>query len=142
MTLTTTFTVEGMPVSQPRARVTTVGGFARAYVPAKHPVHAFRATVASEAVKAGCKRSSGPVDVIIDCTFARPKSHYTQTGRVRRGVPSSPRPDLDNIAKAVLDALTSVCFDDDSQVQRLVVSKSYGACSSTLVRITQHHVEE
>lgn len=33
------------------------------------------------------------------------------------------KPDCDNIAKAVLDALNGVAFDDDSQVVTLVVRK-------------------
>ena len=44
-----TFSVPGDPVPQPRARVSTVGGFARAYVPARHPVHEYREAVAMAA---------------------------------------------------------------------------------------------
>ena len=36
------------------------------------------------------------------------------------------RPDVDNVAKAVLDALTGVVFHDDSQVERLLVTKVVG----------------
>jgi Holliday junction resolvase RusA-like endonuclease len=35
------------------------------------------------------------------------------------------RPDLDNIAKAVLDALNGLAYQDDSQIVRLVVEKYY-----------------
>jgi len=47
-----------------------------------------------------------------------------------------PRPDLDNTTKAVLDSLNGVAWEDDSQVQRLVVEKSYGPEARTTVRIT------
>lgn len=36
------------------------------------------------------------------------------------------KPDVDNIAKAVLDALNGVCYADDKQVCELVVFKRYG----------------
>ena len=36
---------------------------------------------------------------------------------------SSPVHDVDNVAKAVLDALTGVVFHDDSQVEKLLVTK-------------------
>ena len=35
------------------------------------------------------------------------------------------KPDLDNIAKAVLDGLNGLAFDDDKQVVSLKVSKRY-----------------
>jgi len=49
----------------------------------------------------------GPYEVIID---------IERTDR-------SPVHDVDNVAKAVLDALTGVVFHDDSQVEKLLVTK-------------------
>lgn len=128
-----TFTVPGEPVPQPRPRVSTRGGFARAYVPAKHPVHAYRAAIAEEAGKAGLEPTDEPFEVIVDAVFARPKSHMTKRG-VKATAPALPRPDVDNVAKAVLDALQDV-MGDDTHVRRLVVEKSYGAEARTTVRI-------
>lgn len=48
-----TFTVPGDPVPQPRPRISTAGGFARAYVPEAHPAHAYRQAVASELGRSG-----------------------------------------------------------------------------------------
>jgi Holliday junction resolvase RusA-like endonuclease len=127
-----TFTVLGDPVPQPRARVSTVGGFARAYVPAKHPVHAYRLSVAQAAIASGLSKTDATLEVIIDAVFQRPKSHSTKRG-VKPTAPKLPRPDCDNIAKAVLDAMADLF--DDSQVRRLVVEKSYGEESRTTVRV-------
>lgn len=128
-----TFTVLAEPVPQPRPRVSTRGGFARAYVPAKHPVHAYRAAIAEEAAKAGLEDTGEPVEVIIDAVFARPKSHMTKKG-VKPSAPQLPRPDVDNIGKAVLDALQDV-MGDDTNVRKLVVEKSYGTEARTTIRI-------
>lgn len=128
-----TFTVPGEPVPQPRPRVSTRGGFARAYVPAKHPVHAYRAAIAEEAAKAGLEETGEPVEVIVDAVFARPKSHLTKKG-VKPSAPVLPRPDVDNIGKACLDALQDV-MGDDTHVRRLVVEKSYGTQSRTTIRV-------
>ena len=130
-----TFSVPGDPVPQPRPRVSTRGGFARAYVPAKHAVHAYRAAVASEATRAGACASDGTCEVVIDFVFARPKSHLRKNG-LAKDAPRLPRADLDNMAKAVLDALNGVAWEDDSQVARLVVEKSYGTEARTTVRIS------
>ncbi|MBR9825890.1 MAG: RusA family crossover junction endodeoxyribonuclease [Alphaproteobacteria bacterium] len=40
---------------------------------------------------------------------------------------ASPTHDVDNVAKAVLDALTGVVFHDDSQVEKLLVTKTLGS---------------
>ena len=57
---------------------------------------------------------------------ARPKwGPYEVTIEIER-TPESPTHDVDNVAKAVLDALTGVVFHDDSQVERLLVTKSEG----------------
>lgn len=128
------FTIPGDPVPQPRARVSTRGGFARAYVPAKHPVHAYREAIADAARAAGAGVHGEPVSVVIDLVWERPKSHMRKSG-VKPDAPVLPRADVDNAAKAVLDSLNGVAWEDDSQVQRLVVEKSYGAEARTTVRI-------
>lgn len=71
---------------------------------------------------------------MIDAVFVRPKSHMRKAG-VKPDAPVLPRPDVDNIAKAVLDALQDV-MGDDSLVARLVVEKSYGTEARTTVRIS------
>ena len=75
------------------------------------------------------------MSVVIDLVFARPKSHLRKTG-LAKDAPRYPRPDVDNATKAVLDALNGVAWEDDSQVTRLVVEKSYGTEARTTVRIS------
>ena len=130
-----TFDVPGDPVPQPRARISTRGGFGRAYVPHKHPVHAYRRAIAFEAMKAGATPGRGSVSVVIDAVFVRPKYHKTKKG-LKASAPELPRQDVDNVAKAVLDALNGVAWVDDTQVQRLVVEKSYGTEGRTTIRIS------
>lgn len=128
------FSVPGDPVPQPRPRVSTRGGFARAYVPKTHAVHAYRKAVQLAAVDAGLCKQAGSVQVIIDAVFARPKSHLTKRG-VKPSAPALPRPDVDNIAKSVLDSIGPI-LGDDTQVSRLVVEKTYGTEGRTTVRIS------
>lgn len=128
------FSVPGDPVPQPRPRVSTRGGFARAYVPKTHPVHAYRQAVAAAARAAGLADTGEPLNVVIDAVFGRPKSHMNKSG-VKATAPGLPRPDVDNIGKAVLDALQDV-IGDDTNVSRLVVEKSYGTEGRTTVRVS------
>ena len=127
-----TFTVPGDPVPQPRVRVSTRGGFARAYVPSKHPVHAYREGVLRAAIEAGLLPVSEPIEVIIDAVFARPKSHLTKRG-VKASAPALPRADVDNVAKSCLDSLKDLF--DDTNVRRLIVEKSWGEEARTTVRV-------
>lgn len=137
-----TFTVDGPPVPQPRPRISTWGGRGRAYTPKDHPVGPYRQAVAIRAALAAkaarWEQATGPVEVEITCQFQRPPSHATKAGGVRTTAPAfPPRADVDNLAKAVLDAVSDsgVVWDDDDQVVRLVVSKGYAQRAGVVVTI-------
>ena len=67
------------------------------------------------------------VEVEIRFTFIRPKSHLKKSGELTKSAPlfKITYPDIDKLARAVLDALTGVFYEDDSQVVHLVVHKDY-----------------
>lgn len=129
-----TFSIPGNPVPQPRTKVCVRNNKPHGYVEKKHPIHAYRQAVALAARAAGVRQATGPVSIIIDAVFARPKSHMNKSG-VKPKAPALPRPDVDNISKGVLDALKSV-MGDDSNVGRLLVEKTWGTEGRTTVRIT------
>ena len=60
----------------------------------------------------------GPITVELEFWLYRGKT-------VKRDLPSV-KPDIDKLARAILDALTGVVYADDSQVCQLVVVKRYG----------------
>lgn len=60
----------------------------------------------------------GPVSVRLDFVMPRPKSAPKRTTP-----PAIRRPDTDKLARACLDALTGICFHDDSQVIDLHATK-------------------
>ena len=64
----------------------------------------------------------------------RPKWGPYEVTIVIERTPESPTHDVDNVAKAVLDALTGVVFHDDSQVERLRVDKVTGERPRVRVR--------
>lgn len=65
---------------------------------------------------------TGPVGILLEFRLQRPKSHP----KTRVTYPVA-RPDADKLARSVLDALTSVCFVDDSQITRLVAYKKWAS---------------
>ena len=57
---------------------------------------------------------------------------FTAPIRGERGTPCV-RPDVDKLARALLDALTGIAYEDDGQVVSLTVRKLYGADTITRV---------
>jgi len=129
-----TFTVTGEPVAQPRARISTRGGFGRAYVPSQHPIHGYRTAIAAAAVAAGVTATVDRVRILVVCSFARPKSHYLKSG-LRTTAPEFVKCDVDNLLKGILDALTGIGYEDDRQVEGALVLKRWGNESFTKVKI-------
>jgi Holliday junction resolvase RusA-like endonuclease len=135
-----TFTVPGQPVPQPRHKVTARGRFARAYIEARHPIHAYRQAIALSAQVAGGRPVDGPVELEVEFVFERPPSHWTKTG-LSKGAPQiPPRCDWDNLGKAVSDAITdsAAIWLDDDQVVDGRCRKRYaerGEAPRTVVRV-------
>ena len=65
-----------------------------------------------------------PLGCALIFTFTQPKSWSKKRKRERKFMTSYP--DLDNLGKAVLDALNGVCYYDDRQVVDLTMLKVYG----------------
>ena len=117
------FTVPGVPVAAARPRMTTVGGFARAYSPKSNVEYAELVRLAFEREHPGFVPVGRGVPIMLEATFRfpRPKSHFGTGKNADRLKVTAPRwhvvkPDVDNLLKLVKDALKGVAWHDDSQV--------------------------
>jgi Holliday junction resolvase RusA-like endonuclease len=78
----------------------------------------------------------GPVRVVVVATFAPPAS-WSETHRAAAiGTPHTQKPDADNIAKAIKDALNRLSWTDDAQVAEMTVRKVWGEIEGTRVEVT------
>lgn len=86
----------------------------------------YEATIAYEYLHAKGKLTERPIEVSIIVRLAVPKSESIsrQTLKIQSLRPTK-KPDIDNIAKVVLDALNGVAYVDDKQVVELRVSKRW-----------------
>lgn len=125
MVLKDAFFVKGRPV--PQGSLKFING---------RPIHAraldlavWRADIARNAELFGFKPVANAVKVEMDFVMLKPKS-------AKRGFPSV-KPDLDKLIRAVLDGLTGVAYEDDSQVILIQASKTYGENQGVWIRIEQ-----
>ena len=117
--------VPGQPIGKGRPRFAR----GRTYTPARTKEYEQRIGSIARQEMESCswEITPLPVKLTVLAQFEIPKSwtqkkkHQALLGEITPG-----RPDIDNVAKAVLDALNGIVYDDDAQVTHLVVKKVYG----------------
>ncbi len=132
---TVEFSITGAPVPKGRPRMTSRG---HAYTPQ-------RTREAEQAIADAFRKlnvtpfADVAVSIRIDCVFAPPQSwSKRKQAAARQGaVKKTTKPDADNLAKTVCDALNGLAWDDDSQIVKLTVTKRYGVESYTSVKISE-----
>jgi Holliday junction resolvase RusA-like endonuclease len=120
-------TIPGAPVAKGRPKLSTRGGFARAYTPAK--TRHYEDLIRCEAANAMGERTpiDEPVSMIVTAYVAPPKSlsKVNRAAALDGTIKPVTRPDADNYAKAALDGCNAIIFRDDSLVTDLIVRKRY-----------------
>lgn len=120
-----TLEIPGQPVPQPRPRVSTRGGFGRAYTPKGHAIHAYRQAITLMAKQQ--RKVTGAVELEVEAVFARPPSHW-RNHDLRPDAPPWPRADGDNLLKGIADAITdSGLWADDDAVVSWSIRKRWAA---------------
>lgn len=126
-----TFRVQGQPKAQPRPKAFARGEHAKVYTPNTAVEWKKRVRQAAEWQIRNREPLTGPVSVALTFEMPRAKKHF-RTGRnadlLRDGAPQEHdiSEDVDNLAKAVLDAMTNAGFwDDDRRVVELLVRKRW-----------------
>lgn len=126
MTLKIEFKVEGPPIGKGRPKAVRMGNAVRMYTPKK--TAEYETDIAFEAVKVmgDAKPVETPVSVGVLAYYPIPASWSKKRQQAAyEGALIPGKPDLDNVLKAVLDALNGVFYKDDKQVVRMVCSKRY-----------------
>ena len=73
------------------------------------------------------------VDFLIPKSFSKSKKELAAAGIIRPTV----KPDCDNIAKNINDALNGIAFSDDKQIVSLTIRKWYSDSEKVKIRISE-----
>jgi len=88
----------------------------------------WRADIANKARSVIYEKAQQGVEIHLTFVLKKPKT-------VTRNEPFI-RPDIDKLARAVLDGLTGVAYEDDEQVVKLTATKEYGDNQGVWIRFT------
>jgi crossover junction endodeoxyribonuclease RusA len=123
-TVTIAFSVEGKPIQQGSMRA-----FNNRIVHNKtKELMEWRSRVGQAAHLAGCTPIDGAITITMRFRYQRPKS-------VTRIQPTVP-PDLDKQIRSILDALTGIAYQDDSQVVQITATKEYQGTQGVDITVT------
>lgn len=118
------FTVYGEPKGKGRPRFVRIGSGVRTYTPKSTETYQ-NDVLAVYMDKYKGESINGPIRAEIDAYMPIPKSYSKKRRAEMEGKPCDKKPDADNIAKSVLDALQGYAYEDDKQITLLTVTKKY-----------------
>lgn len=122
-------TINENPYGKKRARLARFGKYAHAYDPAENKAYAKRVVrTLRQKYESNTKFKDGvPLMMVVVADFPIPEylPKKTQQEMREKKVYPTKRPDIDNISKAVMDALNKNAYYDDQQVVGLLVVKKY-----------------
>jgi Holliday junction resolvase RusA-like endonuclease len=122
------FHVSGTPKAQPRVKAFVRGGHAGVYTP--DSAESWKQAVRQQAIANAPECfTAAPIRIHLDFFLPRPKGHYKRDGSLKadQAIWHQRKPDLDNLIKAVTDAITDTqrIWLDDSQICQLTATKTY-----------------
>jgi Holliday junction resolvase RusA-like endonuclease len=131
------FSMSGEPRGKGRPRVDTRGAFPRMHTDGKTARYERSVQKVAMAHMVGRTPFAGPVSVSLRFRLPIPKSlpKVTRAAMAAGEIAPAKKPDLDNMAKAILDAMNKVVFLDDAQVVRSFQTKVYAEQPGVDVRV-------
>lgn len=118
------FVIKGIPKVKQRPRFAKRYGKVLTYTP--KTTASFENLVKINAEKEFSNPLDGAIRLAIRFHLPRPKRLLWKTKPMPE-VYSDKRPDIDNLAKSVIDGLNGIAFKDDGQIADLHVTKKYHA---------------
>ena len=137
--MTYRFTVHGKPGAWARPRPRKFKGTVSAYHGMLNPNEKVLNTLAQECQieRPSVCPFAGPVSVDCRFVFQFPASWSGKKKRLFDGQHKTSKPDIDNLMKHILDAMTRAAWwEDDAQIAEVVAQKVWGESPRTEVTVT------
>ena len=132
------FTVDGPPIGKGRPKAVRFGNQVRMYTPKKTSEYETDIAFKAAQIMGDTKPVETPVSVGVLAYYPIPASWSKKRQQAAiDGIEIPGKPDLDNVLKAVLDALNGVVYVDDKQVVRLTGGKAYSSYPRLVVWVTE-----
>lgn len=132
------FAVPGQPQGKGRARAFLRRGHIRHYTPDKTHDYERTISILAKAAMHGRAPTLQPVQVDLILWFEVPGSwpKWKRDRALDGVIAPTVKPDVDNVVKAIKDALNGIAWHDDCQVVRLSVVKKYSQEPGVLVDVS------
>ncbi len=92
----------------------------------------------------GCPKLEGEISVMITAHYQIPKNtrKADREAMLARKIRPTVKPDLDNVVKAILDALNGCAYTDDSAIVSIEAVKDYSDKANVFVMLSDKAEEE
>lgn len=139
MTFMLQFHIDGDPVPKGRPKFTNRAGFMRTYTPKQTVEYELLVRQAAKSAMGPTDLLETPVGVYLYIRLPIPKSHSKKRREACLSGLEKPikKPDLDNLAKSILDGFNGVIWKDDSQIVSLHVTKVYASAAGVDVMVRE-----
>jgi Holliday junction resolvase RusA-like endonuclease len=133
------FTVLGIPVAKGRPKFAKRGNFVTSYTPQDTVNYENLVRLSYQQSCNELRVLQGEVSMKIDSFFPIPKSTSKKKHQLMAigAIQHTKKPDADNVAKAICDALNKIAYVDDSQIVSLEVNKYYSDVPRAEITITE-----
>ena len=133
------FTVPGVPFGKQRPRTINKGGYAQTYTPNETVIYENLVKMCYIAKSFPKFDDKDELRAEITAYYSIPKSasKKKRAAMIEGKIRPTKKPDADNIAKAICDALNGVAYRDDSSIVELLVKKYYSEEPRVEVNLTK-----
>jgi Holliday junction resolvase RusA-like endonuclease len=132
------FTVPGTPVGKGRPKFARRGNFVATYTPEKTANYENLVKLYANKAMNGAIPYTEAVSVSALITVFPPLS-WSKKKRLQalsKEIHPTTKPDLDNVIKGIFDAMNGIVYQDDKQIVRVHVEKTYAEVACAHIKIT------
>jgi Holliday junction resolvase RusA-like endonuclease len=138
------FTVPGVPVGKGRPKFSRHGANVMVRTPEKTANYENLVKLAAAEAMAGNAPMKRPVALLLTMNMPIPASwsKKRQELATRGLIGATVKPDLDNVCKAIADAMNGIVYQDDKLIVSATIVKQYGTVPHVAVRVQEYAEKE